>query len=143
MSPGQHLAGVLALAATFVGIEALFLAYVDTTPANMSGVQLGAFLGLGSLAIEFQCLRRAYRNRFRDPAQVTLLSFLTLTVTVAGEPPTNVGEDTDSMWPPGTALTLFVSVSNRSFDVISSSRNSHLIAPLPPSVGGVTVKVAS
>ena len=73
---------MLGLTACFLGLQWLLVLYVDLTPASVAGLQLGAFLGLASLAIEIECLARAFRASWRDPSQVTFMSFFLRLATV-------------------------------------------------------------
>jgi hypothetical protein len=75
VTPGTRLAGAIALAVTFVGLQALVLGYRGLNPASFAGVEIGTVLGLGCLVLEIQIIRRAMRTLKGDVAGATFQTF--------------------------------------------------------------------
>ena len=62
MSPRAKLLGAIALTVVFLGLEALVLGYCGLNPRSFAGVEIGALIGLASLALEIQIVERAFRQ---------------------------------------------------------------------------------
>ena len=83
MSPRARLIGALCLAATFVGLDALLVAWRGLAPATCTALAFGTLLGLGSLVLEIQMIERAMRTKSGDVANATFQSFAMRLVLVA------------------------------------------------------------
>ena len=75
MSARARLLGALALAVVFAGLETLVIVDRGFNPAAFAGVELGALIGLASLALEIQLVERAMRTLKGDPAGATFMTF--------------------------------------------------------------------
>jgi hypothetical protein len=75
VSPRARLLGALALAVVFVGLEGLVLGYCGMRPESFLGVEVGAVLGLASLAGEIHIVQRAMRQQKGDTASATFQTF--------------------------------------------------------------------
>lgn len=75
MTPRARLLGTIALAVTFVALEALVLGYRGLNPASFAGVEIGTVIGLASLVLEIQLVRRAMRTLTGDVAGATFQTF--------------------------------------------------------------------
>ena len=75
MTPRARLLGTIALAVTFVALEALVLGYRGLNPASFAGVEIGTVIGLASLVLEIQLVRRAMRALTGDVAGATFQTF--------------------------------------------------------------------
>jgi hypothetical protein len=67
--------GAVAMAATFLGLEAMVTVWCGLRPASFSGVFIGAVIGLASLAFEIQIVERAMRSAKGDTASATFQTF--------------------------------------------------------------------
>jgi len=67
--------GALALAASFVALDALVLGYRGLNPASFAGVQIGTVTGLLSLVLEIHVVERAMRTLKGDVAGATFQTF--------------------------------------------------------------------
>lgn len=83
MSAKARLFGTLALAATFVALEALVVGYRGLNPASIVGAQIGALIGFASLALEIQLVERALRSKTGDVAGATFQTFAMRLAVVA------------------------------------------------------------
>jgi hypothetical protein len=70
-----RLFATIALAVTFVALEALVLGYRGLNPASFAGVEIGTVIGLASVALEIQIIRRAMRSLKGDVAGATFQTF--------------------------------------------------------------------
>ena len=75
MSPRAKILGAIALTVVFVGLEALDLGYCGFNPRSFAGVEIGALIGLASLALEIQIVERAFRQPKGDTASATFQTF--------------------------------------------------------------------
>jgi len=67
--------GAVALAASFVALDALVLGYRGLNPASFAGVEIGAVIGLLSLVLEIHVVERAMRTLKGDVAGATFQTF--------------------------------------------------------------------
>jgi hypothetical protein len=75
VSTKTRLFGTIALAATFLALEALVVGYRGLNSASIVGTQIGALIGFASLALEIQLVERALRSRSGDVAGATFQTF--------------------------------------------------------------------
>jgi hypothetical protein len=75
--------GTLSLVAVFLALEALVVGYRGINPASFMGVQIGALVGFGSLALEMELVQRALRSKSGDVAGATFQTFAMRLVIVA------------------------------------------------------------
>ena len=75
MSRGARIAGAIAIAVTFLGLETLVVLYRGLNPASVTGVAVGAVFGLFSLVIEMHLVASALRSTKGDPAGATFQTF--------------------------------------------------------------------
>ena len=82
-SPVARFAGAVTVVAVLGGIEALVFEMRGVTPGSTTGVLLGGFLGLISLALETGMIERSSRTFHAQGVQTTFLSFLMRLAVVA------------------------------------------------------------
>ena len=83
MSRGARIAGAIAIAVTFAGLETLVVLYRGLHPASVTGVEVGAVLGLLSLVLEMHLVQRALSTEKGDPAGATFQTFAMRLAVVA------------------------------------------------------------
>jgi hypothetical protein len=83
VSRGARIAGAIAIAVTFLGLEALVVLYRGLNPASVTGVEVGAVFGLLSLVLEIHLVERALRTPKGDPAGATFQTFAMRLAVVA------------------------------------------------------------
>lgn len=75
LSPLANALGVIGLSVVLVIIDWGVLGYSGLGPESVTGMSVGTFLGLGTLAVELAVIRHAYRTQVGDPAQATFGTF--------------------------------------------------------------------
>jgi hypothetical protein len=75
VSRGARIAAAVMIAVTFAGLETLIVLYRGLRPASVTGVEVGAVLGLLSLVLEINLIERALRTPKGDPAGATFQTF--------------------------------------------------------------------
>jgi hypothetical protein len=83
VSRGARIAAAMAIAVTFLGLEALVVLYRGLTPASVTGVEVGAVFGLFSLVVEMHLVASALRSTKGDPAGATFQTFAMRLAVVA------------------------------------------------------------
>ena len=83
MSRGARIAGGIAIAVTFLALEALVVLYRGLNSASVTGVEVGAVFGLFSLVVEMHLVASALRSPKGDPAGATFQTFAMRLAVVA------------------------------------------------------------
>ena len=83
MSRGARIAAAIAIAVTFLGLEALVVLYRGLHSASVTGVEVGAVFGLFSLVVEMHLVASALRSPKGDPAGATFQTFAMRLAVVA------------------------------------------------------------
>jgi protein-S-isoprenylcysteine O-methyltransferase Ste14 len=75
VSAGAKAIGVAALVVTFLTLEGLVVGYCGLNPRSITGVAIGAVIGLASLVCEMHIVDRALRSAKGDTASATFQTF--------------------------------------------------------------------
>lgn len=83
MSRGARIAAAVMITVTFAGLEALVVLYRGVHPASVTGVAVGAVLGLLSLVLEMHLVENALRTPKGEPAGAAVQTFAMRLAVVA------------------------------------------------------------
>ena len=83
MSRGARIAAAVSIAVTFAGLEVLVVLYRGLHPASVTGVAVGAVLGLLSLVLEMHLVENALRTPKGEPSGAALQTFAMRLAVVA------------------------------------------------------------